>query len=365
MSTIAVARGVDPRAIAGRLLEARDRTFLLLQPAQRRGSPDSARSPDEPYPLGSRAHSSFRGALADPQPRGPGRVRRDAGLFNPFEHPRSERGALRLPGLAECQRDHGRDPGQGAGPAGRDGLRSVRIRCCEMAMSTTWCFSTSTSTTRPSSRPCSSSGATLLAGPPVRSRLTPESVPAVTAAWSGFPVAPSRSAPTTGRPPTTTSAPGTSWSSPHSGSIGIRSPMESSWPSSRPAAIRRGHTGPRADGNGSPNRGLRPRCTGAGRTVPGSVGRWTAPARCRRPSGLSRVLSRGRGVRPLCREAPADGVRMGSGRVLGSHRQPEAQLSLGRAGSLQGTGQRGPAVVRHPAGRELPAQSCRRSAATA
>ena len=39
------------------------------------------------------------------------------GLYNPFEHPRSTRGALALPGLDGVSRDHGRDPRPRARPA--------------------------------------------------------------------------------------------------------------------------------------------------------------------------------------------------------------------------------------------------------
>ncbi len=103
MTTVAVASGVDPQAIANRLLEARARTFLLLQPL----SDQDLRTQHDPlmspilWDLGHIAH--FEELWLTRNLEGPVEFVEMPGLFNPFEHPRSERGALRLPNMAECR----------------------------------------------------------------------------------------------------------------------------------------------------------------------------------------------------------------------------------------------------------------------
>ena len=104
MSTIAIQSRVDPRAFAGRLREARDRTFLLTSPLadeELHAQHDPLMSPIL-WDLGHIAH--FEELWLTRNLEGPVEFVEMPGLFNPFEHPRSERGALRLPGLAECQR---------------------------------------------------------------------------------------------------------------------------------------------------------------------------------------------------------------------------------------------------------------------
>ncbi len=103
MSTIAFQSRVDPRAIAGQLLEARDRTFLLTSPLtdeELQAQHDPLMSPIL-WDLGHIAH--FEELWLTRNLEGPVEFVEMPGLFNPFEHPRSERGALRLPGLAECR----------------------------------------------------------------------------------------------------------------------------------------------------------------------------------------------------------------------------------------------------------------------
>ena len=103
MSTIAIQSRVDPRAIAGHLLEARDRTFLLTSPLtdeELQAQHDPLMSPIL-WDLGHIAH--FEELWLTRNLEGPVEFVEMPGLFNPFEHPRSERGALRLPGLAECR----------------------------------------------------------------------------------------------------------------------------------------------------------------------------------------------------------------------------------------------------------------------
>ena len=104
MSTTAIQSRVDPRAIAGQLLEARDRTFLLTSPLtdeDLHAQHDPLMSPIL-WDLGHIAH--FEELWLTRNLEGPVEFVEMPGLFNPFEHPRRERGALRLPGMAQCRR---------------------------------------------------------------------------------------------------------------------------------------------------------------------------------------------------------------------------------------------------------------------
>ncbi|HWN19717.1 MAG TPA: ergothioneine biosynthesis protein EgtB [Gemmatimonadales bacterium] len=103
MSTIAVQSRVDPRVIAGQLFEARDRTFLLTSPLtdeDLHAQHDPLMSPIL-WDLGHIAH--FEELWLTRNLEGPVEFVEMPGLFNPFEHPRSERGTLRLPGIDECR----------------------------------------------------------------------------------------------------------------------------------------------------------------------------------------------------------------------------------------------------------------------
>ena len=103
MTTITTHTRADPRAITGQLLEARARTFLLIAPLtdeELHAQHDPLMSPIL-WDLGHIAH--FEELWLTRNLDGPVEFVEMPGLFNPFEHPRSERGALRLPGTAECQ----------------------------------------------------------------------------------------------------------------------------------------------------------------------------------------------------------------------------------------------------------------------
>jgi iron(II)-dependent oxidoreductase len=103
MTAIAVPSRIDPRLIADQLLEARARTLLLLAPLtdeELRAQHDPLMSPIL-WDLGHIAY--FEELWLTRNLQGPIEFVEMPGLFNPFEHPRSERGALPLPGLAHCR----------------------------------------------------------------------------------------------------------------------------------------------------------------------------------------------------------------------------------------------------------------------
>ena len=100
---IAVQSRIDPRVIAGQLFEARERTFLLVSPLtdeDLHAQHDPLMSPIL-WDLGHIAH--FEELWLTRNLEGPVEFVEMPGLFNPFEHPRSERGTLRLPGMAESR----------------------------------------------------------------------------------------------------------------------------------------------------------------------------------------------------------------------------------------------------------------------
>lgn len=103
MTAIAAPSRIDSRLIADQLVEARTRTFLLLEPL----SDEELRAQHDPlmspilWDLGHIAH--FEELWLTRNLQGPIQFVEMPGLFNPFEHPRSERGSLPLPGLAECR----------------------------------------------------------------------------------------------------------------------------------------------------------------------------------------------------------------------------------------------------------------------
>jgi iron(II)-dependent oxidoreductase len=102
MTAIAPSR-IDPRLIADQLLEARARTLLLLAPLtdeELRAQHDPLMSPLL-WDLGHIAY--FEELWLTRNLQGPIEFVEMPGLFNPFEHPRSERGSLLLPGLAHCR----------------------------------------------------------------------------------------------------------------------------------------------------------------------------------------------------------------------------------------------------------------------
>ena len=103
MTMFAVASRLDPRRIAEALGEARARTLLLVAPltdAELRMQHDPLMSPIL-WDLGHIAH--FEELWLTRNLDGPIEFVEMPGLYNPFEHPRSARGALPLPGIAEVR----------------------------------------------------------------------------------------------------------------------------------------------------------------------------------------------------------------------------------------------------------------------
>src|SRR3954454_1547394 len=103
MTTIASPSRSDQQAIARALSEARERTFQLLAPL----SSEELRAQHDPlmspllWDLGHIAH--FEELWLTRNLDGSIEFVEMPGLFNPFEHPRSTRGALALLGLEECR----------------------------------------------------------------------------------------------------------------------------------------------------------------------------------------------------------------------------------------------------------------------
>jgi gamma-glutamyl hercynylcysteine S-oxide synthase len=103
MTAIATPSRIHPRSIADALLEARARTFLLLAPLtdeELRAQHDPLMSPIL-WDLGHIAY--FEELWLTRNLQGHIEFVEMPGLFNPFEHPRSERGSLPLPELAHCR----------------------------------------------------------------------------------------------------------------------------------------------------------------------------------------------------------------------------------------------------------------------
>jgi gamma-glutamyl hercynylcysteine S-oxide synthase len=103
MTLAAVPHRIDPEVIADLLLEARARTFLLVAPLTDEDlhlQHDPLMSPIL-WDLGHIAY--FEELWLTRNLDGPIEFVEMPGLYNPFEHPRSTRGALALPGLEECR----------------------------------------------------------------------------------------------------------------------------------------------------------------------------------------------------------------------------------------------------------------------
>src|SRR3954454_5302518 len=99
--TLAPGR-VDRDVIAERLTEARARTFHLVAPLtddELRAQHDALMSPIL-WDLGHIAH--FEELWLTRNLDGPIEFVEMPGLYNPFEHPRKERGSLPLPGMSHC-----------------------------------------------------------------------------------------------------------------------------------------------------------------------------------------------------------------------------------------------------------------------
>ena len=102
--TVASAPGrIEPEVVADQLLEARARTLLLAAPL----SDEDLRAQHDPlmspilWDLGHIAH--FEELWLTRNLDGPIEFVEMPGLYNPFEHPRSTRGSLPLPVLAQCR----------------------------------------------------------------------------------------------------------------------------------------------------------------------------------------------------------------------------------------------------------------------
>src|SRR5512147_2714028 len=103
MTLVAAPGRIDPEVIADQLLEARARTLLLVAPL----SDEELRMQHDPlmspilWDLGHIAH--FEELWLTRNLDGPIEFVEMPGLYNPFEHPRSTRGALPLPMLTHCR----------------------------------------------------------------------------------------------------------------------------------------------------------------------------------------------------------------------------------------------------------------------
>src|SRR6188474_1501782 len=101
MTTIALSGRIDRQAIAQELEEARARTLLLLSPL----SDEDLRIQHDPlmspllWDLGHIAH--FEELWLTRNLSGPIEFVEMPGLYNPFEHPRAERGSLVLPDVVK------------------------------------------------------------------------------------------------------------------------------------------------------------------------------------------------------------------------------------------------------------------------
>ena len=103
MTVAAAPSRIAPETIADQLLEARARTLLLVAPLSDddlQAQHDALMSPIL-WDLGHIAH--FEELWLTRNLDGPIEFVEMPGMFNPFEHPRAKRGALPLPGLAECR----------------------------------------------------------------------------------------------------------------------------------------------------------------------------------------------------------------------------------------------------------------------
>ena len=198
----AARSGSDCRAAA----EARARTLLLVAPL----SDDDLTPQHDPlmspilWDLGHIAH--FEELWLTRNLDGPIEFVEMPGMYNPFEHPRSNRGALPLPGLDRVPRGDGRDPRQrarsarradfdAANPLLRDGYVYHMVLQHEYQHNETILQTLQLKQGAPYTPPA---------------RVAPPCRPAAAAGpsratWCAFPAAASRSAPTTAPQHTTTS----------------------------------------------------------------------------------------------------------------------------------------------------------------
>src|SRR5690349_20628173 len=103
MTVVAAPGRIEPELVADQLLEARARTLFLAAPL----SDDDLRAQHDPlmspilWDLGHIAY--FEELWLTRNLDGPIEFVEMPGLYNPFEHPRSTRGSLPLPVLAQCR----------------------------------------------------------------------------------------------------------------------------------------------------------------------------------------------------------------------------------------------------------------------
>src|SRR2546423_6987026 len=103
MTVAAAPPGTDPRTIAGELLEARERTLLLVAPLtdeDLRRQHDPLMSPIL-WDLGHIAH--FEELWLTQNLDGKIEFSEMPGIYNPFEHPRATRASLPIPPLTEMK----------------------------------------------------------------------------------------------------------------------------------------------------------------------------------------------------------------------------------------------------------------------
>jgi hypothetical protein len=355
MSTIAIQSRVDPRAIAGRLLEARDRTFLLTSPLtdeELHAQHDPLMSPIL-WDLGHIAH--FEELWLTRNLDGPVEFVEMPGLFNPFEHPRSERGSLRLPGLDECRvimdeirgRVLGRlalndfDP---ANPLLRDGYVYNMVLQHEYQHNETILQTLQLKRGRPYS--------------PVARFDAPAAGSAFTAptgigSMIRFPG---------GEVEIGTDDRSAAYDNERDRHVVNLAPF---WIDQNPVTnadfvifIAAGGYSVREYWSDAGWKWL----TESGAQAPkywswvevvGDPFHGSGRAGATVTSGLSRVVLRSGGFCPVCRKAAPDRARVGGCRLLGRRFRHQAQLSLGRAAAVQGPGQRGSTGLRNQGGGQL------------
>ena len=234
MTLVAAASRIDPEVIADLLLEARARTLLLVAPL----SDEELRMQHDPlmspilWDLGHIAH--FEELWLTRNLDGPIEFVEMPGLYNPFEHPRSTRGGLALPDLAHSReimneirgRVLGRlvtmDP-DASNPLLHDGFVYQMVLQHEYQHNETMLQTLQLKRGVPYMPVMR-----LEPGVNARPAMPNGAVPEPVARWSGSPAAGSPSAPTTARPPMTTSGRRTPWTWHRSGSTPIRSPTGTS-----------------------------------------------------------------------------------------------------------------------------------------
>jgi hypothetical protein len=262
--------------VAALLQDARERTLLLVAAvpeAELMNQHDRLMSPLV-WDLGHVAH--FEELWLVRNLEGPVRFSEMPGIFNPFENPRSVRGELPLPRLADTLDHMARSRRRvlerlQAGESGaadpellRDGYVYRMVAQHEYQHGETVLQALQLKGAAPATAP----RAPWSPPRPAPWRRTPTG-------WCASPAARWRSAPTTARPRTTTSGRATGWSWRPSASGRGPSPAASTSASWRTAATGRGASGRRRGGRTGKRRGSRRRSSGSGATASGGRAPWT------------------------------------------------------------------------------------------